>query len=135
MIFAQFATPPEELSVPLWPLVLLGIAYAVFFVAARVLAGRGDERIAGQLDTVGFITMLLAGIYTLIIGVYALAERSEQVVDAIEIMLIIFGFFALLLVFMMLLELVIGAAGRSRSDRRRRAPVPDETPQADPPPA
>jgi tellurite resistance protein TehA-like permease len=135
MILAQFATPPEELSVPLWPLVLLAVLYAVCFVAARVVSGRGDSGTADTIDTIAFGLMLLAGLYTVILAVYALSERSDQLGDAVEIMLIVFGFFALLLVFMLLLELLIGVVGRARQARRTRgvAGPSQDPPRTDPP--
>ena len=126
-VIAQFATPPEGLEVPLWPLVFFGILYAALFVAARTLAGRGDERSADGVDRAAFIVMLLAALYTVGLGIYAISQRSERIWEMIKIMLIIFVFFMLLLAFMLLWEMLIGAIGRSRSARRRRrAPVPAE---------
>ena len=119
-MIAQFANPTEELSVPLFPLVLLGVVYVILFVAGRVIAGRADERTADGLDRIAFIVMLAAGVYTLVIGVYAVAMRSELIWDLSKIMLIVFGFFALLLVVLLSLEMAIGAIGRARMGRRRR---------------
>ena len=135
-MIAQFATPPEALDVPLWPLVFFGILYAALFVAARTLAGRGDERTADGIDRAGFVVMLLAAVYTAGLAIYAIANRSERVWEMIKIALIIFAFFALLLLFMLLWELAIGAIGRSRSARRRRrAPAPAEEPAPAGPPS
>ncbi len=136
-MIAQFANPTEELSVPLFPLVLLGVAYVILFVVARVLAGRADERGADGLDRAAFVVMLVAAVYTLGIAIYAVAMRAELIWDLIKIMLIVFGFFALLLLVLLLWEMAIGAIGRARHGRRRRtaAVVAEEPSPAGPPSA
>ena len=135
-MIAQFARPPEELSFPLFPLVLLGIVYAIVFVAARVMAGRGEARTAESLDVAGFIVMVGAAVYTLILAIYAVAMRSELVWEATKILLIVFGFFALLLAVMLLIETAVGSLGRSRRGRlRAQAPAAGEEPAPAGPPS
>ena len=135
-MIAQFANPTEELSVPLFPLVLLGVAYVILFVAARILAGRGQTSNADGLDRIAFIVMLAAGVYTLVIGIYAVAMRSELIWDLMQIMLVIFAFFILLLLLRLLIEMGVGAISRARSGRfRRRARARAEEAAAAAPPS
>lgn len=73
-MIAQFATPPEGLSFDYFvPLVLLGLLYLVVFVAARLIAGREGEEAAAPVELAAFVLMLIAGVYTAVLAIYALA--------------------------------------------------------------
>ncbi len=118
-LLAQFNVPSEGLSSSYYsPLILFGVLYLVLFVTSRVLAGRGDQRTETVQDA-AFVTMILAGVYVLILTLMALTSEAELVFDMVRITLIVMAFFALFLVALLLLfDLGIGSLSRAR--RRAR---------------
>ena len=112
---AQFDVPSEGLSSSYYsPLILLGILYLVLFVASRVLDGRGDQRAETAQDA-GFVTMLLAGVYVVILTLVALTSEAELMFDMIRIAFIVMASFALfLLALLLVFDLGIGSISRLR---------------------
>lgn len=120
LVIAQFTRPPEGLSYDyFFPLVLIGLVYALLLLVARVLGSRGDEDAADSVQLAGFVVMLAAGLYVIGLAVYALSLRAGLVGDMVSILLIVFAFFALLILVMLGAEQAIGSLGRSRTRRRR----------------
>ena len=120
-LLAQIVTPSEGLDSALYqPLYLVMILYVVLFVLGRVFEGRDDPRADTVLDA-GFALLCLAAVYVAVLAIYAVAAEFDLIVDMVEIMAIMIGFFALLVVALLGIELLIGLAGRGR---RKRAAVP-----------
>ena len=115
---AQIVTPTEGLESGLYqPLYLVLVLYVVLFVMGRVLEGREDSRADTVLDA-GFALLCLAAVYVAVLAVYALSSQFDLIVDMVEIMAVMIGFFALLVVFLLGVELLVGLPGR-----RKRKPV------------
>jgi hypothetical protein len=111
---AQVVQPAEGLDSGLYqPLYLVLILYVVLFVAARVLDGRGDDR-SETVQDAAFALLCLVGVYVAILLVYALSAEFDLIVDMVQIMAIMIGFFALLVVFLLGVELLVGLRGRHR---------------------
>jgi len=123
----QVEIPSEGLESGLYmPLYLLLVLYVILFVAGRVLDGRGDDR-ADKVQDAGFALMLLGAVYVAVLAVYAFASEFELIVDMVEIMAIMIGFFALLIVALLGIELLVGLAGRRR---REGVEVPPPSPDS-----
>jgi hypothetical protein len=105
-----------------FPLLLAALVYIALFVAAQVVAGRGNEERGETLLDVGFLVALAAGAWTVILLVLAIFDEPDELWDMVTIVLVIGVFFALLLgVLLVLFETIF-----SRAPRRRHA-VPEET--------
>ena len=79
------------------PLLFVAIAYAGLSIAAGIANRRGDDDRADRLLDLAFATALIAAAYTLILLVLSAVDAPSRFTDAITIMLIIWGFFILLL--------------------------------------
>jgi hypothetical protein len=113
-LLAQIATPAEGLDSALYqPLYLVMILYVALFVLGRVLEGRDDPRADTVLDA-GFALLCLAAVYVAVLVVYAVAAEFDLIVDMAEIMGIMVGFFALLVVALLGVELLVGLRGRGK---------------------
>ena len=118
----QVSVPSEGLSSGLYmPLYLVAILYVILFVTARVFEGRDDPRADTVLDA-GFALMCLAAVYVAVLLVYAFSAEFDLIADMVEVMAIMIGFFALLVVGLLGLELLVGLPGRKR--RKPVAPPP-----------
>ena len=94
------------------------------FVAGRVLDGREDPRADTVLDA-GFALLCLAAVYVAVLVVYACPSEFDLIVDMVEIMAVMIGFFALLVVVLLGVELLVGLPGRRRAQAAwRRRPRP-----------
>ncbi len=126
LTLGQVTVPSEGLESGLYmPLYLVLVLYVILFVAGRVFEGRDDPRAETVLDA-GFALLCLAAVYVAVLLVYAFTSEFDLIVDMVEIMAIMIGFFALLVVALMGIELLFGLGGR----RRRRGvevPPPDKT--------
>ena len=115
----QVAVPSEGLDSGLYmPLYLVMILYVVLFVAGRVFDGRDDPRADTVLDA-GFALMCLAAVYVAVLLVYAFSAEFDLIADMVEVMAIMIGFFALLVVGLLGIELLVGLAGRESAQGRR----------------
>jgi hypothetical protein len=118
-ILAQVVTPSEGLESGLYqPLYVVLVLYVILFVLGRVFEGREDPRTETVLDA-GFALLCLAAVYVAVLAVYAVSSEFDLIVDMAEIMAVMIGFFALLVVFLLGVELLVGLPGR-----KRRKPVP-----------
>ena len=125
-LLAQIVTPAEGLESGLYqPLYLVLVLYVVLFVLGRVLDGREDSRADTVMDA-GFALLCLAAVYVAVLAVYALSSQFDLIVDMVEIMAVMIGFFALLVVFLLGVELLVGLPGR-----RRRKPVAPPPPSSE----
>lgn len=124
-LIAQVSVPSEGLSSGLYmPLYLVGILYVALFVAGRVLDGREDDR-AEPVQDAGFALMLLAGVYVVVLLIMALFSEFELIADLVQIIAIVIGFFAVLVVVLLGIELLVGLGGRARK-REHAAPPPGD---------
>jgi membrane protease YdiL (CAAX protease family) len=105
-----------------FPLFLAVLAFIALFVAAQVVAGRGNEDLGEKLLDVGFLIALAGGAWTLILFVLVLFDEPDEVWDMVTIVLVIGVFFALLLGLLFALFEAIFSRGP-----RRRPAVPEET--------
>ena len=100
------------------PLIVVAVAFATLSVAAAVVSGRGNEAGAERLRNVGFLVLLLAGAWIVVLLVMSLVSEFEEIWDMITIVLVIVVFFALLLLALFGLSLLFGWVGAG--SRRRR---------------
>jgi hypothetical protein len=122
----QVAVPSEGLDSGLYmPLYLVLVLYVILFVAGRVFQGRDDPRAEAVLDA-GFALVCLAAVYVAVLLIYAFASEFDLIVDMVEITAIMVGFFALLVVALMGIELLFGLGGRRRR-KGAEVPPPDKT--------
>jgi len=101
------------------PLILGGIAYGTISVVAGVMSSRGNEARAERARDDGFLLMLAIGAWIVILVLVALINKPNSVGDMLTIMAVVVAFFAILLLVFFGVSLLIGAAGRLMSRRRR----------------
>jgi hypothetical protein len=101
------------------PLLLGAIAYGLISGVAGVISSRGNEAGAERTRDYGFLLLLAMGAWTVILLLIALFSEPDDVGDMITITIVIVVFFVILLLVFFGLSLLIGAAGRAMSRRRR----------------
>jgi Kef-type K+ transport system membrane component KefB len=101
------------------PLVLAALGYAVISIVAGIMAARGNVARAERTRDIGFLVVLGIGAWTIILLLIAMFSEPDDVWDMVIITLVIVVFFAILLLVFFGLSLLVGAAGRARSRRRR----------------
>ena len=100
------------------PLVVLLAAYAVLSLLAGRARGREDRGGTERFETYAFVVLLVAALYTVVLVISAIFAYPSRTTDMVTIILVICGFFALLLfLFFLLAELLPRALGRGRADR------------------
>jgi hypothetical protein len=101
------------------PLVLAGVAFAALTVAAGVAAGRDNQALAERIRDVGFLVVLAAAAWTVVLVLVSIFSEPDEIWDMVSITLVIAAFFAVLLVVFFGLALLFGAIGRAFSRRKR----------------
>jgi Kef-type K+ transport system membrane component KefB len=101
------------------PLLLGGLAYGVLSIVAGVMSSRGNEARAERVRDIGFLLILAIAAWTVVLFLVALFNVPNEVGDLFIITLVIVAFFAILLLVFFGLSLLIRAAGRLTSRRRR----------------
>jgi len=101
------------------PLVVLLIVYvALGLVAARARAHEDTDR-GERFDTFAFAVLIVAALYTIVLVITAVFAYPSRSTDMVTILLVISGFFALLLfAFFLLAEWIPGKLRRGRSSER-----------------
>jgi len=119
MILAQFESAPEGLSSGYFtPLVFGALLYTALFMAGRVLEGRGDPRSEAVAD-IGFVVMLLSGVYVAILAVVAVASEMDLIWDMVRILFVVMLFFGVLILLLLaVFERGIGGISRARQGRQ-----------------
>jgi hypothetical protein len=102
-----------------FPLILAAAAFATCSASAGVMAGRGNESGAERVRDVGFLIVLLGGVWVVVLLLLALIDQPDDIGDMLTITLVIVVFFAILLLVLFGLSLLAARIGRSRSQRRR----------------
>jgi Kef-type K+ transport system membrane component KefB len=95
-----------------FPVLVMGAAYAGFTIAASMLAGREQHERSERMRDLAFGSALVAAAYTAILVVLAAVDAPSRFTDAVTIILVICGFFAILLVVFFLIAQVVGRLGR-----------------------
>ena len=100
------------------PLVLLVGGYAVIAIVTAVRTGRGQAEGDERLQDIGFGLVLGAAAWTVVLLVLSLVSYPSRLFTALGIILVIAGFFTLLLLVLWALIDLPGRVGR-RSQRSR----------------
>jgi hypothetical protein len=101
------------------PLVLAGVAFAALTIAAGVVASRDNHALAEQIRDVGFLVVLAAAAWVVVLVIVSIFSEPEEIWDLVSITLVVVVFFALLLLVFFGLSLLFGAIGRAFSRRKR----------------
>ena len=80
-----------------------------------MVSGRGNQAGAERLRDIGFLVILLAGAWVVVLLVLSLVSEFEEIWDMITIVLVIVVFFALLLLALFGLSLLFGGSARARA--------------------
>ena len=100
------------------PLVVLLAAYAVLSLLAGRSRSREDTGGAERFGTWGFVVLLVAALYTIVLVISAVFAYPSRSTDMVTTVIVICAFFALLLfVFFLFAELIPRRLRGSRSDR------------------
>jgi hypothetical protein len=102
-----------------FPLILAGLAYAVVAIAAGVIASRGNDAGAERLRDGGFVIVLLAGVWVIVLLLLAMFSEPDELWDMVMITLVIVAFFVILLLVLFGISLLVGRIGGGRAGRRR----------------
>ena len=108
-------TPDPPMSSGLFiPLVLAGLIYAVLVVASNVLDRRGSQYASTARDA-AFVCILAAAAYAVVLAVIVFVSKFAVIEDFLYVTLVIVAFFVVLVGFLLLVEMLVGAIGRRRS--------------------
>jgi len=100
------------------PLVVLLAAYAVLSLLANRARSKEDSGGTERFATYAFLVLLVAALYTIVLVISAIFAYPSRSTDMVTIVLVICGFFALLLfAFFVLAEVLPRALGRGRTER------------------
>lgn len=99
------------------PLIVAAIVYALLYVASGVVRARGSAQTADRMLDLGFGIALLAAAWVAVLLVISVVSESDQVYDMVVVLLVVGGFFALLLALLFGVFEVIFSRG-SRGPRR-----------------
>ena len=107
-------TPDPPMSSGLFmPLVLAGVLYVVLLLAANAL-GRRDSHYASTARDAAFVCILVAAVYAVVLAVIVLVSKFAVIEDFLYVTLVIVAFFVVLVGFLLLVEMLVGAVGRAR---------------------
>jgi len=100
------------------PLVVVLAAYGVLSLLAGRSRSREDTGGTERFETWAFVVLLVAALYTVVLVISAVFAYPSRSTDMVTILLVVCGFFALLLfVFFVLGEVLPRALGRGRTER------------------
>jgi hypothetical protein len=109
------------------PLLLAVAVYVALFIAASIMRTRGNDQGAERMFDVGFLVALVAGVWTVVLLIFAIMDEPDDIWDMVIIMVIVGVFFAVLLsLFFGLFEFLFTRGSR----RRRETPEPAPGPEA-----
>ena len=115
----MFLIGAENLPSSLYtPLVVLLALYAVLSLLASRARSKEDAAGGERFATYAFIVLLVAALYTIVLVISAVFAYPSRSTDMVTILLVVCGFFAVLLfVFFLLAEVLPRAIGRGRTER------------------
>ena len=100
------------------PLVVVLAAYFVLTLLAGRARSKEDTGGTERFETWAFIVLLLAALYTIVLVISAVVSYPSRSTDLVTILVVVCGFFAVLLfVFFVLAEVLPRALGRGRAER------------------
>ena len=80
------------------PLVVVLAIYVILVLIAGRARGKEDTAQAERFDTFAFAVLLVAALYTIVLVISAIFAYPSRSTDMVTIILVICGFFALLLI-------------------------------------
>ena len=102
------------------PLVVVLAIYVVLVLIAGRARGKEDTAQAERFDTFAFAVLLVAALYTIVLVISAAFSYPSRSTDMVTILVVICGFFALLLfAFFVIVEWIPGRLSR----REERPPA------------
>jgi hypothetical protein len=101
------------------PLVLLLVGYAVLGILSSRARAREDGSGAERLDGIGFVLVLVAALYTVVLLLSAAISYPTRVYDMVIILFVILAFFGLLLFAFFVISELIPRVMRRGGDRSR----------------
>ena len=121
----MFVIAAENLPSALYtPLVVLLVAYAALTLLAGRARGKEDMDGADRWAMYAFVVLLVAALYTIVLVIAAVFNYPSRSTDMVTVVIVICGFFALLLFAFFLITEVLPAAlrrGRRSASVGRRA--------------
>jgi len=102
-----------------FPLILAGVAYAIVTIVGGVMATRGNEGGAERVRDGGFLIVLAAGVWVVVLLLLSLFSEPEELWDMLIITLVLVAFFVILLLVLFGISLLVGRIGRTAARRRR----------------
>ena len=109
------------------PLLLAAALFAIISITSAVVRSRGNDAGAEKLLDVGFVVALAAGIWTLVLLVFAILDEPDDIWDMVLIVVVVGAFFGILLTVLFgVFELIFSRGGRQRA-ASEEAPSPDPT--------
>jgi hypothetical protein len=115
----MFVIAAENLPSGLYtPLVVLLVAYAALTLLAGRARGNEDMDGADRWAMYAFVVLIVAALYTIVLVIAAVFNYPSRSTDMVTVVIVICGFFALLLfAFFLIAEVLPAALRRGRSDR------------------
>lgn len=109
------------------PLLLAAAIFAIISIASAIVRSRGNEASAEKLLDLGFVVALAAGIWTLVLLVLAIFNQPDDIWDMVLIVVVVGGFFGILLALLFgVFEVIFSRGGRQPAEPKE-APSPDPT--------
>lgn len=106
----------DELSFSLYlPLVVLAFVALVVFIAAQLVGSGERHELSEKLHDVSFAIALLGSIYVAVLLVISLVSEPDVIYDIILTMLIVFVFFAVLLLLLFGVFELLFSRGRPKA--------------------
>lgn len=106
----------DELSFSLYlPLVVLAFVALVVFIAAQLVGSGERPELSEKLHDVSFAIALLGSIYVAVLLVISLVSEPDVIYDIILTMLIVFVFFAVLLLLLFGVFELLFSRGRPKA--------------------
>ncbi len=115
----MFVIAAENLPSGLYtPLAVLLVVYAVLILLENRARANEDTEGADRWAMWAFGVLMVAALYTIVLVIAAVFNYPSRSTDMVTIVLVVCGFFALLLfAFFLIAELLPAALRRGRSDR------------------
>ena len=99
------------------PLVVLLAAYVVTVLLANRARGREDTESTDRWETIGFGIVVVSALYTIVLVIATVFNYPNRSTDMVTILIVICGFFALLLfAFFLIAEWIPDRLRRGRSE-------------------
>jgi hypothetical protein len=101
------------------PLILAAFAFGASAIVAAVMSSRGNEERAESVRNGGFVLLLLAGAWVIVLLLMSIFSQPDDLWDMVVITFVIVAFFALLLGVLFGISLVVRRISGLSSRRKR----------------